>query len=117
MLSHRPSDSTTQRAWRFRQCPNPAGRAVMPAGELITYFEDDPWEAWTEGQMQRMCPECCHLGPTADFEVVRERHSEPTTTAPAPCIGTVPASELVKQLDLGLAAEPLSASAAGRTWQ
>jgi hypothetical protein len=61
-------------AWRFRQCPG--CRRVMPAGELVTYWEGSYDEPWGCGDMRRVCPWWSYRGRTADFAVVRERHPE-----------------------------------------
>jgi hypothetical protein len=59
------------RAWRFRRCPR--CRVVRAAGD---FEQIDFGSNWREGGLsRRRCPDCGHVGPTADFSVVRERRA------------------------------------------
>lgn len=54
--------------WRWRRCP--ACKIVLAAGDFI-------WidgSGWGDGRARRRCPTCDHVGETADFVDVRERH-------------------------------------------
>jgi predicted RNA-binding Zn-ribbon protein involved in translation (DUF1610 family) len=61
-----------RRAWRFRKCP--ACGAVRAAGEYRIVGSFRP--GWRDGDLQRACPACGHIGRTYTFPVVREKHAE-----------------------------------------
>jgi len=61
--------TTHRRPWRVRRCPN--CWSAFYAGDLAVIGTYQP--GWNpNGTIQRICPECGHIGPTSDFPVVRD---------------------------------------------